>query len=50
MPNSIDAEALLNAVLDALPDAVITISEEGLLASFSHAAERMLGYEANMLM
>ncbi len=47
MPNTIDAEALLNSVLDALPDAVITITEEGLIASYSHAAERMLGYAAS---
>jgi PAS domain S-box-containing protein len=47
MPNSIDAEALLNSVLDALPDAVITITEEGLIASYSHAAQRMLGYQVN---
>ena len=47
MHHSVDAEALLNSVLDTLPDAVITITEEGLIASYSHAAERMLGYEAS---
>lgn len=47
MPHSVDAEALLNSVLDALPDAVITITEDGLIASYSYAAEQMLGYEAS---
>ena len=46
VPDTLDSEVLLNAVLDALPDAVITITEEGLIASYSQAAEQMLGYKA----
>jgi two-component system sensor kinase FixL len=42
-----DEATLLQSVLDALPDAVITITEEGLIASYSQAAERMLGYKAH---
>jgi PAS domain S-box-containing protein len=42
-----DEATLMQSVLDALPDAVITITEEGLIASYSQAAERMLGYKAH---
>lgn len=38
--------ALLRAVIDTAPDAVITIGPEGVIESFSPAAERMFGYAA----
>jgi two-component system sensor kinase FixL len=38
------AEAMLRSILDTVPDAMITISEQGVIQSFSAAAERLFGY------
>lgn len=46
MPNTIDAEALLGSILDTVPDAIVSITEDGLIAFFSRSAERMFGYGA----
>jgi two-component system sensor kinase FixL len=44
-PQEIDAnEAHLRSILDTVPDAMITIDGDGLIASFSSAAEQMFGY------
>jgi two-component system sensor kinase FixL len=37
-------EALVRAILDTVPDALIVIDERGTIRSFSAAAERMFGY------
>jgi two-component system sensor kinase FixL len=41
-----EREALLRAILETSPDALITIDEDGLIQSFNPAAERMFGYGA----
>ncbi len=38
------AESQLNSLLAAVPDAIITIDEDGIVASFSQAAVRLFGY------
>ncbi|MGO4910154.1 CheR family methyltransferase, partial [Pseudorhodobacter sp. W20_MBD10_FR17] len=42
-----DREARLSAILDAAPEAIITIDEHGIIGSFSPAAETILGYCAD---
>lgn len=39
-----DAESLLRAIIKTVPDALIVIDEQGLITSFSKAAEGMFGY------
>ena len=39
-------EAHLKSILDTVPDAMIVIDEQGLMHSFSSAAERQFGYSA----
>jgi len=39
-------EAHLQSILDTVPDAMIVIDERGLIQSFSSAAERLFGYNA----
>jgi len=41
-----EREARLRSVLDTAPDAIITIDAQGIVQSFSHAAERLFGYAA----
>jgi two-component system sensor kinase FixL len=38
-------EAQLNSILATVPDAMVVIDAEGTMLSFSHAAQRMFGYE-----
>src|SRR5262249_32951699 len=38
-------EAHLTSILDTVPDAMVVIDEQGLMRSFSRAAERLFGYE-----
>src|SRR5262249_25037576 len=40
-------EALLRSIHDTVPDAMIVIDEQGLMQSFSAAAERLFGYAAH---
>jgi two-component system, LuxR family, sensor kinase FixL len=40
-------EAHLQSILDTVPDAMIVIDEQGLIQSFSSAAERLFGYKAS---
>ncbi len=40
-----DGEALLHAILDTVPDAMVVIDEFGLITSFSTAAEKLFHYE-----
>jgi two-component system sensor kinase FixL len=40
-------EAHLQSILDTVPDAMIVIDERGLVQSFSPAAERLFGYDAD---
>jgi PAS domain S-box-containing protein len=42
-----NSQALLRSVLDTTPDAIITISEGGLIESFSQSAEKLFGYLAD---
>jgi two-component system, LuxR family, sensor kinase FixL len=45
-----DSAALLSAILATVPDAMVVIDENGLITSFSAAAERLFGYlEAEVL-
>lgn len=45
-----DGEALLQAILSTVPDAMIVIDEQGLITSFSVAAEKLFGFaEADIL-
>ena len=39
-------EALLRSVLDTVPDALVVIDEQGLIQSFSAAAEHLFGFSA----
>ena len=41
------SEAQLRSILDTVPDAMITIDEQGIIESFSAAAERLFGYSAD---
>ncbi|NQW10183.1 MAG: PAS domain S-box protein [Alphaproteobacteria bacterium] len=41
-----DDGSLLKSIIDAAPDAIITIDVDGLVRSFSPAAERMFGFQA----
>jgi two-component system, chemotaxis family, CheB/CheR fusion protein len=41
-----EREARLSAILSTAPDAIISIDEDGLVGSFSAAAERIFGYTA----
>jgi two-component system sensor kinase FixL len=40
-------EAHLASILDTVPDAMIVIDEQGIVQSFSAAAERLFGYQAS---
>lgn len=40
-------EAHLRSILDTVPNAMIVIDEEGIIESFSSAAERLFGYSAD---
>jgi two-component system, LuxR family, sensor kinase FixL len=40
-------EAEMRSILDTVPDAIIVIDEAGIIQSFSPAAERLFGYEAD---
>lgn len=40
-------EAHVNSILQTVPDAMIVISDQGLIQSFSSAAERLFGYMAD---
>ncbi|TMM51062.1 chemotaxis protein CheB [Sulfitobacter sabulilitoris] len=42
-----EREARLRAILDAAPEAIITIDEHGIVGSYSPAAESLLGFPAN---
>lgn len=39
------SQAKLISVLELVPDAIVTIDQDGLIASFSPAAEKLFGYE-----
>jgi PAS domain S-box-containing protein len=41
------AETRLTSILNAVPDAIITIDETGCIASFSPAAEKLFGYNVD---
>tara|TARA_R110002096_G_scaffold181342_3_gene358976 strand:- start:1144 stop:5658 length:4515 start_codon:yes stop_codon:yes gene_type:complete len=41
-----EREARLSAILNAIPEAVLTINEDGIIGSFSPAAEKIFGYAA----
>jgi two-component system sensor kinase FixL len=48
--NRIDSDALLQCVIDTIPDAMIVIDRQGLILSFCRAAELMFGYrEAELI-
>lgn len=40
-------EAHLQSILDTVPDAMVVIDEQGIMRSFSSAAERLFGYPAS---
>ena len=40
------SDAQLQSILNVVPDAIITIDDKGLIASFSQAAEKLFGYKA----
>ena len=42
-----DREARLRAILDAAPEAIVTIDDHGIIGSFSPAAEEIFGYQAS---
>lgn len=42
-----EQERSLRAILDAAADGIITIDESGMIISFNHAAEVILGYQAS---
>ena len=42
-----ERQARLGAIMDAVPEAIITIDEHGIVGSYSPAAENILGYTAN---
>ncbi len=39
--------ALLRAILDTVPDAMVVIDQDGIVQSFSRTAERLFGYQAD---
>jgi two-component system, LuxR family, sensor kinase FixL len=41
-----EREAVLRAILDTVPDALIVINKSGIIQSFSTTAERMFGFSA----
>jgi len=41
-----ERETRLRAIMDTVPDAIITIDENGVIKSFNRAAEMMFGYDA----
>jgi two-component system CheB/CheR fusion protein len=43
----LDREARLSAILDAAPEAIVTIDEGGIVGSFSPGAEDIFGFHAN---
>ena len=42
-----DREARLSAILDAVPEAIITIDQDGIIGTFSPGAQQILGYTAD---
>jgi len=42
-----DREARLSAILDATPEAILTIDEQGIIGTFSPGAEDILGFRAD---
>lgn len=40
----VDDESLIRAILETVPDAMVVIDENGVITSFSNAAERLFGY------
>ena len=42
----LDREARLSAILDAAPEAILTIDEHGIVGTFSPGAEEIFGYKA----
>ena len=46
LKSSSEQEALLQSILDTVPDAIVLIDEAGRIQSFSAAAERMFGWTA----
>jgi two-component system sensor kinase FixL len=42
-----EREARLRSILDTVPDAIITIDEQGTIESFSAAASRLFGYDSS---
>jgi len=46
----VDREARLSAILQSAPEAIITVDEHGIIASFSPAAEAMFGYAAKEIL
>ena len=45
--HGLDGSALLKSILETVPDAMIVIDEAGIIQSFSVAAERLFGYQAD---
>lgn len=45
--NTVAREAHLKSILNTIPDAMIVIDEQGSMQSFSPAAERLFGYQAD---
>ena len=45
-----DREAHVQSILDTIPDAMVVIGEDGLIRSFSAAAERLFGWTAGELL
>lgn len=43
----LDREARLSAILEAAPEAIVTIDEEGIIGSFSPGAETIFGFSAD---
>jgi len=43
----LNREARLSAILDAAPEAIVTIGEKGIIGSFSTGAEALFGYRAD---
>jgi|BEDMetMinimDraft_2_1075160.scaffolds.fasta_scaffold02750_2 two-component system sensor kinase FixL len=42
-----EREERLSAILATIPDAIVTVDDQGLIESFSESAERMFGYRAD---
>ncbi len=45
--DALSREAHVKSILDTIPDAMVVIDERGTMQSFSSAAERLFGYNAN---